>query len=94
MIGVLLLTGYSSDRASSFILILLPASSMIRKIKKKIFVMGGSECGMVLGYLHEPVEISSEHASEIFVINEIVFPQKLDACQDISKNITVSEQNS
>lgn len=66
---------------------------MIRKIKKKI-VMGGSECGMVLGYLHEPVEVSNEYASEIFVINEIVFPQKLDACQDISKNITISEQNS
>lgn len=65
----------------------------LEKLKKKI-VMGGSECGMVLGYLHEPVEISSEHASEIFVINEIVFPQKLDACQDILKNITVSEQNS
>lgn len=56
--------------------------------------MGGSECGMVLGYLHEPVEVSNEYASEIFVINEIVFPQKLDACQDISKNITISEQNS
>ena len=93
MIGVLLLIGYSSDRTSSFILILLPASNMIRKIKKKV-VMGRSECGMVLGYLCEPVEVSSEQASEVFVINEIVFPQKLDACQDISKNITISEQNS
>ena len=34
MIDVFLLIGYSSDRASSFILILLPASSMIRKIRK------------------------------------------------------------
>ena len=67
---------------------------MIRKIKKKKVVMGRSECGMVLGYLCEPIEVSSEQASEIFVINEIVFPQKLDACQDISKNITISEQNS
>ena len=57
--------------------------------------MGRSECGMVLGYLCEPVEVSSEQASEVFVINEIVFPQKLDKkCQDISKNITISEQNS
>lgn len=56
--------------------------------------MGGSECGMVLGYLHEPVEVSNEHASEIFVMNEIVFTQKLDACQDIPKTITISEQNS
>lgn len=66
----------------------------LEKLKKKV-VMGRSECGMVLGYLCEPVEVSSEQASEVFVINEIVFPQKLDKkCQDISKNITISEQNS